>query len=315
MTALVAVTGAAGFVGGRLVQRLRAEGQEVRPLVRRPTSWLPGARALDLAVASPAEVRGALEGCTAVVHLAGPNEVATARQPEQALAVTAATARRVATAAREVGCSRLVQLSTVHVYGAALELGGRVDEATLPQPRHPYAIGRLVGEHLAAAEGPPAVVNLRLTNTVGAPAHPSVDRWTLVANELCAAAARGEPLVLRSSGLQWRDFCDLGEACGAIGAAAIGAVPAGTYNLGSGRSRTVRDLAELIADLAAPLVGRRPQVDAPAHEGPSPSPVVVGVEALAAHLPPMVVPLEQSLIELIEACLTTAGASAMGGEG
>ena len=50
---------------------------------------------------------------------------------------------------------------------------------------------------------------LRLTNAVGAPADPSVDRWSLVANDLCPPGRADGRLALRSAGVQWRDFVAL----------------------------------------------------------------------------------------------------------
>jgi uncharacterized protein (TIGR01777 family) len=64
----IAVTGSTGLIGTALVRSLRADGHEVLRLVRRPpeqgdeTRWDPARRHLDA---------GALNGCDAVVHLAG----------------------------------------------------------------------------------------------------------------------------------------------------------------------------------------------------------------------------------------------------
>lgn len=315
MTGPIAVTGAGGYVGGRLVAHLRAAGQPVRPLARGAVPWLPDAELLDLAATPVEGIAEVLRGCAAVVHLAGASEVHAARDPDGALATTVAATRRVARAAAEAGVERAVLLSTVHVYGAALERGGRVDEQTLPEPRHPYAVARLAGEHLAAAEGLRSLVVLRLTNSVGAPVDARVDRWTLVAMDLCRQAAAGGPLVLRSSGRQWRDFVDLGDVCRTIAAAAVGEVPAGVYNLGSGRARTVLELAELVADVAASAGAARPEVQAPPHEGPLPPRVDVDVARLAQHVPVPAVPLAQSVQELIELCRAARGAGgvAVGG--
>jgi UDP-glucose 4-epimerase len=299
----VAVTGAGGYVGGRLVAHLRAMGREVRPLARRAVPWVPDATLVDLAGDDVGEIARALRGCEAVVHLAGASEVVAARDPDGALATTVAATRRTAEAAAAAGVERFVDVSTVHVYGAALERGGPIGEAVLPQPRHPYAVARLAGEHLAAAAGVGSLVVLRLTNSVGAPADPRVDRWSLVAMDLCAQAAAGGPLRLRSSGRQWRDFVDLGEVCGVLEAAAAGGVPAGTYNLGSGRASTVLDLAGSVADAAEDRLGTRPAIEAPEHAGPLPAPVTVDVSALSRHLPTPSVPLRDSVRELLDLCI------------
>ncbi|HEX8802680.1 MAG TPA: TIGR01777 family oxidoreductase [Acidimicrobiales bacterium] len=64
----IAVTGATGLIGTALTAALRAEGHDVRPVVRRPSDepgavrWDPAAGEIDAA---------GLEGLDAVVHLAG----------------------------------------------------------------------------------------------------------------------------------------------------------------------------------------------------------------------------------------------------
>jgi NADH dehydrogenase len=69
----VLVTGGTGFVGPKVVHRLRAQGHEVRALVRRPeravqlAAW--GAELVSGDVTDPASLRAAVDGCTHVVHL------------------------------------------------------------------------------------------------------------------------------------------------------------------------------------------------------------------------------------------------------
>ena len=282
---LVVVTGATGYVGGRLVAHLAATGAKVRTVGREPApDWLVplsagGHFALNLAADA---LDGICDGADAVIHLAGPNEVAAAADPDGTLAVTAAAARRVATAASAAGVGRLVYGSTVHVYGAAIAPGATVTEDTLPAPRHPYAIARLAAEHIVAASGPPLVV-LRMTNTVGAPMAASVDRWSLLVNDLCRQAVTTGEVALQSAGDQWRDFVPLVGAVRVLAAAAMDdGPPPGTYNLGSGRPMTVRDMAETVQGAIEARTGRRPPLRAPAPTGPPPASYRVSVERLAA---------------------------------
>src|SRR3546814_9959550 len=66
-------------------------------------------------------------------------------------------------------------------------------------------LARLASEHLLQS-GPDTVV-LRLTNAVGAPAHPSVDRWTLVAADLCRSAVSTGSSEERRVGEGWVSRC------------------------------------------------------------------------------------------------------------
>ena len=83
------MTGAGGYLGGRLVAGLAAADTPPRALVRSRLPWLatPDQHVVDLL--EPVDVVAtALEGCDAVVHLAGHNEVVAARDPDRALAET-----------------------------------------------------------------------------------------------------------------------------------------------------------------------------------------------------------------------------------
>jgi uncharacterized protein YbjT (DUF2867 family) len=69
----VLVTGGTGFVGPKVVHALRAQGREVRALVRHPEratqleGW--GAELVAGDVTDPTSLRAAVDGCTHVVHL------------------------------------------------------------------------------------------------------------------------------------------------------------------------------------------------------------------------------------------------------
>jgi UDP-glucose 4-epimerase len=264
------------------LERLSARGHEVRALVRRPAPWLTVDQvAVDLA-SDDGRLAKALDGVTAVVHLAGANEVTAAAAPDRALTETVVAARHTAAAAIAAGVRRLVYLSTVHVYGAAITDGAVLTEDTVPEPRAGYAVARLASEHLSTAAMPDTVV-LRLTNSVGAPAHPGVARWTLVANDLCRQAVTTGEVRLRTHGMQWRDFVPMDDVLDAVTLAtdATG-LPSGTYNLGAGASTTVRALAVLVQDVVAEATGRRPPLVAPEPPACTPTAYTVSIARLSA---------------------------------
>jgi nucleoside-diphosphate-sugar epimerase len=130
----VAVLGASGFIGSRLVERLHLTGAaEVRPVVRAAARLAGPARfALDGRVADARDRRAlaeALGGCDAVVHaVAG----------DHATIVDAAEAAY--RAAADAGVKRLVYLSTASVHGQAPAMG--TDERSPLSRRQPITYNR-----------------------------------------------------------------------------------------------------------------------------------------------------------------------------
>jgi len=136
----VAVVGANGFVGSRLVEQWHLEGRaEIVPIVRRPAAAASALRlALDCRVADALDERGlacAFAGCDAVVHTAAGARRFVTQSPA-----------RVARAAAEAGARIVIYLSSMAVHGWDARPG--TDEAT-PLPRRqpvPYNGWKTRGE-------------------------------------------------------------------------------------------------------------------------------------------------------------------------
>lgn len=301
------MAGAGGYVGGRLVGHLGRAGVEVVPLVRTPRPWLPASqRSLDLRRPS-ADLDGLLRDVDAVVHLAGPSEVHAAADPERVLADTVAISSVLGRASATAGVARFVYLSTVHVYGARVTPGAVIREDLRCEPHHPYAIARLASEHVLAGAGLPLTV-LRMTNAVGAPADPAVDRWTLLVNDLCRQAALGRRIELLTDGTQWRDFVSLADALSIVTRLSTGSLVPGTWNLCSGGATTVRDVAGLVQDAFEERTGDRPPLVAPDASAPPTAPPVIDAGGLSAHGLECSTPLRTAVDEVAEFCLRHRGA-------
>lgn len=114
----IAIVGASGCIGSRLVEQLHlANEHAVIPIVRRPASLARPARfQLDWRVADPleaGELRTALQGCDVAVHVASSPE---GREIERMPAVFCA-------AATAVGIRRVIYLSSSEVHGSVPEPG------------------------------------------------------------------------------------------------------------------------------------------------------------------------------------------------
>lgn len=297
----IAVTGAGGYLGGRVVTAL---GASARALVRAPVPWLPEHLQVtcDL-LGSADDVARSLDGASVAVHLAGHNEVVAAQDPGRAVTETVAMAESLRAAAAAAGIRRIVYVSTIHVYGDQLQPGAVVHEDLDATPTSAYARARARCEEVLLGEADVEPVVLRLSNAVGAPADPSVDRWTLVASDLCRQAVLDRAMVLRSTGQQCRDFIVLEDACRIVLGTVEDEIPTGTYNLASGHPATVRSLAELIQDRVERICGWRPTLDGPAPVGDPDEPYVIGTEGLARLGLRAELPLEEGVDEIIDHCI------------
>jgi nucleoside-diphosphate-sugar epimerase len=227
------------------------------------------------------DITSLVDGTDSVVHLAGAHQAVSASDPDRALLETATAARNLTAACTAAGVTRIIYVSTVHVYGASLVPNATVTERTVPEPRSTYALSRLVAEHLLAM-GEPELVVVRLTNGVGPPVVPEISQWSLVANDLSRQAVTAGALELHSDGQQYRDFVALDDVCRVLAGSLDGEqVPAGTYNFASGEPLMVRELAELVQDAFEEAAGSRPPLRTMAPKGPPVAPYTVSADALA----------------------------------
>jgi UDP-glucose 4-epimerase len=296
----VLVTGAGGYIGQRLTLALATGDVEVRALTRRPMEWPDGIESVvgDL-VAEPNLATSLARGVDVAIHLAGANEVAAAEDPAGALRDTVAAAESVA----QAGLARVIYLSTVHVYGDALSTRSFVDEGTPAVPTFPYAEARLACEDVFTSRGCPTMI-FRLTNAVGAPARPDVRRWSLVANELCREGALDGRLTLRTAGVQWRDFIALSDVVSTLTSLVDPtSFRPGLYNLASGASVTIRDLAALIQDSFVGFDQPRPELSAPPPPPDPPGPCRIDIHRLEGLGIIPSTSLRQAVDETVQFCL------------
>ena len=162
---LALVTGATGFIGGRLVWELLAAGQPVRGLSRSPDPAAPWLMPGDLA--DIASLEAACVGVDTLYHCAGYAHAFQARQAEEAQrhwAVNHQGVVNLLAAARKAGVRRFVFLSSVKAMG---EPGtGRVDEHWDLPPDSDYGRAKRAAEEAVLASDLDSVV-LRLAMVYG----------------------------------------------------------------------------------------------------------------------------------------------------
>jgi dihydroflavonol-4-reductase len=139
----VFITGATGFVGGHVARLYAAEGASLR-LLTRQTSRLDSLAGLDAEMVKgdlrePENLRSALSGCDALVHVAADYRL-WVRDPEQMYAANVEGTRELLKLAREVGVQRVVYTSSVATMGFKAD-GTIVNEET------PVALADMIGHY------------------------------------------------------------------------------------------------------------------------------------------------------------------------
>ena len=248
MSGRTLVTGAGGFAGRHLVERLDS-----------PVA--PAREELDLLDAE-ATRRAVREAAPEVVfHLAAQASVGRSwGAPAETLTANLTITANLLEAIRlEAPRSRLVMISSGEVYGPPERLP--VDETARLRPQNPYAVSKaacdLLAGQYADAHGM-HVVRLRPFNHAGPGQSDDYVIGTLTRQVAEAEAAGASECVLRTGNIDSaRDFTDVRDVVRAYVDAA--ALAPGVWNVASGHSTSVRELVELVR--AAASIPVRHEID------------------------------------------------------
>ncbi len=264
-TKRVLVTGAGGFIGSHLVERLAELGARPRAFVHYNAlgtwGWLDHSprrgevEVLAGDVTDRDSVRQALAGVDVVFHLAALIAIPYSYQvPAAYVRANIEGVLNVLQAARDLGTALVVHTSTSEVYGTARYVP--IDEAHPLQGQSPYSASKIGADKMVEAFhlsfGVPTVT-VRPFNTYGPRQSARAVIPTIITQCLAGATVRLGSLH------PTRDLNYVADTvAGFLAAAAAPAAVGQTINLGTGREISVGDLAQTIGR----LVGRPVNVEA-----------------------------------------------------
>jgi dTDP-glucose 4,6-dehydratase len=257
----VVVTGAGGFIGSHVVERLVRDGANVRAMLRYTSRGQRGA--LDLMTADVADsvavtlgdvrdfdaVREVMRGADAMFHLAALIGIPYSYEhPQEVIDTNVVGTSNVLLAAKELGTlERVVLTSTSEVYGSALRVP--MDEEHPLQAQSPYSATKIAGDALgvsfAKSFGLPVTI-VRPFNAYGPRQSARAVIPTIIAQAVSGAALKLGTLTTT------RDFTyveDTARAFVEIGAAeaALGEV----INAGSGSEVAISEVVRRIAEITS----------------------------------------------------------------
>ena len=253
----ILLTGAAGFVGSHLAERLLKEGHQVLGVDnfctagRRNLEYLTpfaGFSFLEADVSGPLEVEGDLDW---VMHFASPaSPPRYLKLPLETLRVNAEGTRHLLDLARARGAAFFLA-STSEVYGDPLvhpQPEGYWGNVNPVGPRSIYDEAKRYAEALALAyhrtHGVPLRI-VRIFNTYGPRMDPQDGR---VVTNLVTQALQGEPLTIYGDGAQTRSFQYIDDLIEGI-LRLMKVEYALPVNLGNPEEYTVLELARLVKEL------------------------------------------------------------------
>ena len=269
------VTGAAGFIGSHLSERLLADGWQVTGIDCFTDYYAREDKLANLAALSRDPAFDLLErdlvgegwqsafaGATAVFHLAAQAGVRDSfgNSFVQYADNNVVATQRVFEAADAAGTARVVWASSSSVYGDAEAHPCR--EASTPTlPRSPYGVTKRTCEDLARVyrNRGLAITGLRYFTVYGPRQRPD-----MAMRRICEALESGATFQLFGDGSQSRDFTFVADAVDATVRAGSADVSAEVYNVGGGEEATMTQVIGTLEQLA----GRRLDLDRrPAQRG------------------------------------------------
>lgn len=264
------VTGAAGFIGSTLSERLHSSGWTVTGLdnfspyydvdLKRQNVRDAGdaiSRLVDADI-NDADIDELIGEADVVFHLAGQPGVRRSWGDSFADYVDAnisATQTILESVRRSANQPRVVYASSSSVYGDAEAYPTREDLE--PRPRSPYGVTKLAAEHLCrlyAANYGISTVSLRFFTVYGPRQRPD-----MAFTRFLSAATAGDTITVYGDGEQTRDFTFVDDIVDAVQRAGTAPVrPGSVYNVSGGGSHSVNHVLSVIEQLVGrPLVVER----------------------------------------------------------
>jgi len=248
------VTGAAGFLGSALANRLAREGHQVRGYDDL-SAGDPSRLSADVLftrgdVTDRPKLWTLFQDIDCVYHLAAKVSVPESiLYPREYNIINVGGTVSVMEAMRDVGVRRVILISSGAIYG---DQGQQpLVENAPPNPRSPYAVSKLAAEHYVHTIGALwgiETVALRVFNAYG-PGQPLAAAHPPVVPHFLRQVSHGGSIVIHGKGEQTRDFVYLDDVIAAmVAAASAPTINRSVINIGSGTETSIQSLGQSVLE-------------------------------------------------------------------
>jgi len=247
------VTGGAGFIGSHLVDALIGRGHEVLIIdnlsAGKKENLNPKAQFYQIDIRDFEKIKPLFDNVNFVFHLAAiPRVPISVKDPVGTSDVNVLGTVNVFKSAIDAKVEKIIFSSSSSVYGDQQKLP--LKEDMIPEPKSPYGLQKLVGEHFAKLftdlyQIP--IVSLRYFNVYGPRTDLDSD-YSLVIGKFLRLKKEKKPLTIFDDGEQTRAYCYVDDVVKAtISAVNSEKIKGGEIiNVGSEESYSVNHIAELI---------------------------------------------------------------------
>ena len=248
------VTGGAGFIGSNIIKLLSQEGCEITVLDNFSTGYeenLEPFKQLKIIrgdIRDSQAVAEAVKGAEVVFHLAANiGNVKSLQDPITDSDVNVLGTLKVIEAARKSGAKKIVYSSSAAIYGEPKKMP--LNEEHPVSPDSFYGVSKLAAEKHCLCWAKIYnidTVALRYFNVYGI--NQRYDAYGNVIPIFTTRLFKKEPLIIYGDGEQTRDFVNVVDVARANILAAKAKGLSGAFNVGSGKSLTVNELAAMIQE-------------------------------------------------------------------
>jgi UDP-glucose 4-epimerase len=250
----ILITGASGLLGGRLANHLHQQKKYTLIMLTRNAEEHNCLKnygsVININWEDQNQLNNILKNIDIVVHAFGPSAQQCSSDPLNQISLYKKYTQNLLKAIELNMVSKVILLSSIHVYSDNLK--GDINEESATLNSHPYALSKIAVENIMNKS---TLLNtkfytLRLSNCYGYPATKSKNCWNLFVNNICKESINNNSLIIKNNPYNKRDFLPISYFCKVVENIIIdNNIKGGLYNLTSAQTRELVGFTKYIKDV------------------------------------------------------------------